>query len=397
MRVLHVSHTYPRRPGDGYGITMWDQIRALRTGQDVLSDVIAPVPWVPRLGPFLPERWTRHAGVPDHACTDGIEVVFPRFAALPKGLLAWQVRRSFAGSANRARRIAFAQRKYDLVHAHMGLPDGLAALRISRQMKCPLVVTMQCTDIDSSARESPQARRDLEGVFTCADQVISPSPRLAHDYQVLFDGSVVVVPYGIHAGHLHGDAGTVKASLPDVPIILCVARLIPSKGIDILLRSIEQLVLDGTALHVLVAGDGPSRAALRALASSLSLRNHVTFLGQLSHETVLEYMAACDVFVLPSWRETFGLVYLEAMAAGKPVIGVRGQGVDGIVEDGKTGYLVSPHSASEVTEVVRSILANPDGAREIGLRARELVLDQYTWEKCAERTLQVYREALHGR
>jgi len=396
MRVLQISHTYPRGPGDRYGITMWDQIRAIQSEQDILSDVIAPIPRAPRLGRLASDRWRKLAVTPESACADGVSVAFPRYSALPKGLLTWHARRSFIRSVGRERERFFAEQEYDLVHAHMALPDGLAALRIAARMQCPFVVTMQATDIDCSARKSLHTRRELARVFDAADQVISPSPRLARDYQSLFGGTAVIVPYGIHSGHLHGDVGTVKASLPDVPIVLCVARLIPSKGIDVLVRSIRQLVREGIDLHLVIAGDGPSGESLRALVSSLSLESDVSFLGRLPHENVLKYMAACDVFVLPSWRETFGLVYLEAMAAAKPVIGVRGQGVDGIVEDGKTGYLVSPNSVSEVTEAIRSVLTNPNRAREIGLRARELVLDQYTWERCAAKTLQIYCEALRG-
>jgi len=394
MRVLQISHTYPREPADRYGITMWDQVRALRSEEDVLSDVIAPVPWVPWVGQALSARWRRLAAIAEHACDEGIEVVFPRYGVLPRGLLSQRARRSFASSVMRARHEFYTTRTYDLVHAHMALPDGLAALHISAKMQCPFVVTMQCTDIDCTASKSTRARRQLATVFEAAAQVIAPSPRLAREYHSLFGGAALTVPYGIHARDLHGDPGDVRRDASSAAAILCVARLIPTKGIDILLHSARQLLREGVRLHLVIIGDGPSRESLRSLAKDLGVDGDVSFLGYLPHREVLKHMAVCDAFVLPSWRETFGLVYLEAMAAGRPVIAVRGQGVDGIVEEQKTGYLVSPHSVPEVTYAIRRILSRPDEARCIGMQARELVLSRYTWEKCAQATAGIYEEVL---
>ena len=108
----------------------------------------------------------------------------------------------------------------------------------------------------------------------------------------------------------------------------------------------------------------------------------------------MRHMALCDMFCLPSWEEGFGVVYLEAMAHGKPVIACRGEGIEDVVTDGETGLLVKPRDVDSLAEAIRFLLDHSDKAKTIGEQARSLVLENYTWEKNAERTLRVYKEVL---
>jgi len=115
------------------------------------------------------------------------------------------------------------------------------------------------------------------------------------------------------------------------------------------------------------------------------------FDGWLAPEKVACHCRACDIFVLPSSPEGFGIVYLEAMAYGKPVIACQGEGISEIIEDGQTGLLVPPHDSAAVAAAIRALLADPERAARIGEAARE-VASQYTWRRNAERLLGIYRE-----
>ena len=114
----------------------------------------------------------------------------------------------------------------------------------------------------------------------------------------------------------------------------------------------------------------------------------------LSHDDVLKYMSEADIFSLPSWNEAFGVVYIEAMACGKPVIGCEGEGLEDFVRNFETGLLVKPKDVNSLAEAMDFLLSNPDKAKEIGKRGQKLVLDNYTWEKNAEKTIRVYQEVL---
>ena len=108
-------------------------------------------------------------------------------------------------------------------------------------------------------------------------------------------------------------------------------------------------------------------------------------------------MAACDIFTLPSWSEGFGVVYLEAMATGRPVIGCEGEGIEDLVEQGKTGLLVKPKCVDSLVEALDFLLSYPEEARAMGERARKLVIENYTWGTNASKMIEVYRGILDGK
>jgi teichuronic acid biosynthesis glycosyltransferase TuaC len=285
---------------------------------------------------------------------------------------------------------------FDLIHAHMGQPDGYAAMRLGQEHGRPLVVTLQAADVDFTAKRSVLCLWALQRVFATADKVISPSPRLSQAFYDLFGKVPTTIAYAIDPLEVYSDQSGLRRRYGNRRILLSASRLLPTKGIDLNLQALKRLVPDHHDVLYLVIGDGPERTLLQRLTHDLALTDHVKFLGQLPHRQVMEYMSICEVFTLPSWRETFGLVYLEAMAHGKPVVACRGQGVDGIVTHGDTGLLAEPRDVNSVIEQLRFLLDNADKARSIGERARKLVLENYTWERNAERTIEVYREVLQS-
>ena len=101
-------------------------------------------------------------------------------------------------------------------------------------------------------------------------------------------------------------------------------------SLDFNLRAFSQLVKEFSNLYYIVVENGPMRKELERLANDLGLERYVGFVGQQSYSKTMEYMASCDIFSLPSWQEGFGVVYLEAIAHGKPVIGCRGEGIEDV-------------------------------------------------------------------
>jgi glycosyltransferase involved in cell wall biosynthesis len=281
----------------------------------------------------------------------------------------------------------------DVFHAHMALPDGQASVLLGRKYRKPVVVTFQATDLDITARRNGRCLKALRRVFEDADAVISPSVRLTRDFVRHFEREPVTIGYGIDPRELHLGMSTLRARCGDRRVLLSVSRLMNSKGVDLNLLALRRLMSKGgyDDLLYLVVGDGPERGRLAQLTTALGLEKHVTFVGAVPHHVAMEYMSVCDVFALPSWQETFGLVYIEAMAHGKPVIGCRGQGVDGIVTEGATGRLAEPRDVDSLVDALRYVLDHPHEARAMGEAARELVLAKYTWEESARQLMAVYR------
>lgn len=177
-------------------------------------------------------------------------------------------------------------------------------------------------------------------------------------------------------------------------IILCVARLVPEKGVDVLLRAVATLFETARVgdplppLRLLVAGEGPQDAALRSLAAELGLGDRVALLGH--RQDVPALLDLADVVALPSRAEGLSLVLLEALVAGRPVVAARAGGMGELVTDGEDGLLVPAEDPLALAAAVRRLLTEPGLAARLSAAARERGA-RYTVPAMIERTLSVYR------
>lgn len=171
-----------------------------------------------------------------------------------------------------------------------------------------------------------------------------------------------------------------KQSPIDCSRILSVANLVPLKGLDDSLRALAQLASEHPeqCWQYRIVGDGPFREDLQNLAENLAITDRVEFLGRLPYERTMQEMNETDIFVLPSWGEAFGIVYLEAMARGKPAIGCLDNGAADIITHGVDGFLVPPHGVAELTQTLARIMADSTLAECIGKEARRTA-ESFSW------------------
>jgi phosphatidylinositol alpha-1,6-mannosyltransferase len=167
---------------------------------------------------------------------------------------------------------------------------------------------------------------------------------------------------------------------------LSVARLVPRKGVDTVIRALPALRAE---VEYRVVGSGPDEARLRQLAHSLGVEDRVQFLGRLDDRALGDEYQRCTLFVLPSRRtadgdlEGYGLVYFEAAAWGRPVIAGRSGGEIDAVVDGETGVLVDGESVSEVARAIRGLLANPQRLCSLAEAGRARVENTHNWTRAA--------------
>jgi glycosyltransferase involved in cell wall biosynthesis len=174
-----------------------------------------------------------------------------------------------------------------------------------------------------------------------------------------------------------------------------MGRLVPQKAMHVLVEATPTLLQADAGLQVLIVGDGPLRADLEAQAERLGVAHAVRFVGY--QDDVVSAYAAMDVFVLPSRDEGFGLVFLEAMAMGVPVVGTRVIGSEDAVEEGVTGLLVPYADAEALALAVRSILDNPELAGRLRATANDRVRRVFSREQFTAHVESLYRELLAGR
>jgi glycosyltransferase involved in cell wall biosynthesis len=229
------------------------------------------------------------------------------------------------------------------------------------------------------------------------DAIVAPSqPMLDVLRRYGVQVSAEVIPTGLQVSSFKaadGEAFREKYGIAlDRPMLLYVGRVAFEKNIDFLLGMAAVLSEERPDILLVVTGEGPAEASLHKLARTLNIEKNVKFIGYLDRNTELNacYQAA-DVFVFASKSETQGLVLLEAMAQGTPVVAIAELGTASILVEGK-GALISTENTLEFAEKVHELLIYPEQRFELGIKAKSYVLDKWTAQLQAERMVKFYAQ-----
>jgi phosphatidylinositol alpha-1,6-mannosyltransferase len=185
-------------------------------------------------------------------------------------------------------------------------------------------------------------------------------------------------------------------------ILLTITRLVPRKGVDTVIKAMGQLRDEYSDLKYLVVGDGEQMEELKALSEKLNLSDRVTFAGRVPHEKLNAYYNLGDIFVMPSKTmepdvEGFGIVFLEANACGKPVIGSRSGGIPSAIVEDETGLLVDEDNPNQLAQKISHLLEHPDVAARLGKRGRERILHEANWDSVAEKMYNIMQHKFQQR
>ena len=235
-----------------------------------------------------------------------------------------------------------------------------------------------------------------------ADLVLAPSKYTA-DHVAADQGveqeKVRVLPWALDPQFevlaANAAKNAVPARFPQGQVLLTVGRWRADeryKGMDTLIAALPRLLPRWPELQMVAVGDGDDRAWLEDLAEQAGVDQHVHFLTQLSYSELAACYGHCDIFALPSSGEGFGLVYLEAMACGKPVIGGAHGGAPEVIEDGKTGYLVPHGDTVQLATAIETLLADATLREEMGRRGKQRVENEFRFSIFAKSFRKILRE-----
>lgn len=281
----------------------------------------------------------------------------------------------------------------DVIHVHLPNPVAeLSALLADRDIP---VVAQFHSDVVRQRNLLKVYGPFLDAFYRRANCIVVPTPRHIEISRFVskYREKCRVVPFGVPVSRFElDDAGSDKVeSLKDgLPSVLCVGRLVSYKGVEFLIRALENV-----KARLWIIGVGPLEASLKKLAEAKGLSSRVQFLGQVSDAELVAYYHACDVFVLPSITnaEMFGVVQLEAMACRKPVISTDlPTGVSWVNQHGRTGFVVPPANVDALAEAVQRLVNSASLRKEMGEAGRARVEQYFTSTKMAEAMLEVYRE-----
>ena len=285
----------------------------------------------------------------------------------------------------------------DVVHVHHAFTlTSLLTLRVAEKLGVPRVLTNH-----SAAGSSPNSMLTLMSCrglillrhfISKANRIISVSRCAAFFIENLLGNGVesLVIPNGVDVSRFHP-----PELEPSDNVVLYVGRLVHRKGVHVLIKAFSKVVREVPDARLLIVGEGYMLPFLKLMTWQLGLEGKVEFLGRVSEEKLPGIYRSSRVVVVPSlYRESFGMVALEAMASGRPVVASMVGGLPEVVRDGLSGYLVPPGSEDLLAERIIQLLSDGDLAKRMGMFGRRVTVNEYSWGKIASHVANVYREVV---
>lgn len=349
MRVAIVASWYPSPEQPYVGLFIQAQACELARVCEVATIVPRMVSWRRvASGRWGPKRWVESDGaVPvfrERWCQ-----TFPRYPA------AWSLAKSVAAVKRAFRTLLDQWGRPDILHAHVALPGGYAAVKIGQDYDIPVVLTEHTGPLKELALGTELNRNTFRQAVHGAERVIGVSPEMRRQIEQ-FDptAAVTIVPNLVRTRFFVPSAEAVPAA--DRVTFFLMGLLVERKGGRYLIEAAKRLVERGCSrFRVVIGGDGEARRPWQELVSAYGLQEYFQFLGGLSDEELRRQLQQCQVFVLPSLHENFGIVSAEAMACGKPVLATSCGGSDFVVTP-ETGVLVPPGNAEALAEAMEGFM-----------------------------------------
>ena len=299
--------------------------------------------------------------------------------------------------------------KYPVVHTNYWLSSwvGMELKKVQPLQQVHTYHSLGAVKYKSVTEIPPIASTRLEVEKACletAERIVATSPQEEEHMRTLVSeqGNIEIIPCGTdisHFGAVSRSEARLRLGIPKSSlVVLYVGRFDKRKGIETLVRAMDHSIFPGLAdiRLILVGGsrpgqsDGIERERIEGIIEELGLQNYVTFPGRVDQQTLPYYYAAANVCVVPSHYEPFGLVTIEAMASGTPVVGSNVGGLQFTVEPEKTGLLCQPQDEVAFSQAIDRILSSPKWQKTLGVAARKRVETLFSWDGVAQQLSELY-------
>jgi len=298
--------------------------------------------------------------------------------------------------------VIFFRLRFDVIHTHWLIPQGLIGSILRKTLKIPHVATIHGSDltiIKSIRVLHPVCRFIVKN----SDFITLNSTYMMHLLLQIVPGcedKVRVIPMGVNPDVFQKSANIRGVSSTPDKIILSVGRLIDWKGTMYLIEAMPVILQKYPRSILYIIGDGPEKEKLKQRVKALGLEEKIQFLGVVGKESLCSYYHRADVFVLPSitigsQTEGLGVVILEAMASGCPVIGTDAGGIPDIIMNGKNAFLVPERDSADLAEKILVLLSDPVLADRFRDAGYETVRNRFSWEKISLQFFRIYEQLHH--
>ncbi len=407
LKILMLTSSYPKYPGD---VTAPFIEAIAQYSQTQGHHVMVVLPYHPELRRFPIEKGVRFS---------------PYKYALRRDWNIWGYAASLEGD-DRVRKLIYlllpfvlvssfwkmwrvtGRERYDLIQAHWVIPNAPVAVLVGLLRHVPVVISLHGSDVYIAERIKPVgwvaswAFRRAAAVTASSLDLLERAQRLG---ATKTPGRAAVIPYGVDPSTFKTPdqpRAEIRRELgftPGQPVLLLVGRLVYKKGFEYAIRAMPEVLETFPDACLVIAGAGDLSQPLQNLAAEMKLEGKVRFEGPVPHNRMPDYLAACDLFLLPSIVDDKGNVdglpntLLEAMSAGKAVIASNVAGVPLAVTDGVNGRLVPQRDPTALGRVIRELLADPALREQYGQAARHKIVDELNWTAVSARYSQIFQIA----
>jgi len=314
----------------------------------------------------------------------------------------------FAFAIKAMRKIARLNRteKFDVVHAQFADHAGLAGAITSRILRRPFVITVHGYDIYYSQESgyglgTTWLQRIYVSLILKSTNKILPVSTAARrqcitrwhvnskKLEVIHNG--INIPQNPEPDKLNRLKSALN--LDGKKVILSISSLIKRKGQQNIIKALPAVIKEVPDAIFVLVGEGPYLPELERLIRELKLKSYVRLTRRfVARSEIQMFLGICDVFVLVSVLESFGIVYIEALSLGKPVIGSRGEGDEDFIVDGENGFLVDPNDTDELAQKIIATLRSESLRESMGQKGQKVVMESYLWQHNVEKVVRTYKE-----
>lgn len=389
---------YPNYIG---GMFIHNQVKYIvKAGCEV--KVVVPVPFAPKFLRGL-KRWRAFTNIPKKDYIDMVSVYYPTYIRLP-GIWFHNIAcySQYYGCKNVVRSI-IDEFKPDILHAHAATVPGYLGLLIKNKYKLPLICSLRGSDINLYPLYGKYSMYLTKRLILEADQLLSVSKALKKaasaieqpkkEIKVIYNGCDIdrfVFKEG-NRTQIRNELGIAKGD----KILIFIGSLSQAKGIFELIAAFTHLNSDKSNLHLLIIGSGMARIKIQNYVDSHNIANKVHIIGDRPYNEVPKYLSASDIFALPSYNEGLPNVVLEAMSCSLPVVATRVGGIPEAVENGKSGILVPMKDVDSLIKAIDYLIKNDSVAKEMGIKGRKIIENNFSWYRNAEEVIQIYHDTLY--
>ncbi len=262
----------------------------------------------------------------------------------------------------------FKENDIDIIHAHYIFPDGYVASKLSQKYQVPYVLTIRN---EEKYFQKKSTKNIAKKICNNAKKIISSSSVTANNMNRLVAKDINIIPHSIEEREIVD-----RTSSNNIPVITCVSNFIKRKNINILIKALSQIPKEKYIFQLI--GDGDEKESLLELANRLNI--NYNYIGRISHESVLKMLKNSDIFVLVSDNETFGRVYIEAMAKANAIIALKGTGIFNMIEDNREAIFIDKPDVEQLKSALLTILDDAQLMESLKINAVNTIRKRFTWE-----------------